>query len=129
MKTKPQLRRKADRLWSQAVFKKYGKKCICGKLATDPHHYIPKGRCSKLRYEVSNGVPLCKGCHIFGVHLGDPAIGKKIVALRGKKWEDKLVRIYKQSKKKTNNSFLTKKYYEKIIKKLEAYLKGGDTLR
>ncbi|MCP4569178.1 MAG: hypothetical protein GY841_16510 [FCB group bacterium] len=71
--------KKCDRLWSLIV-RSAGECLVCGKPGTeradglkvkglDAHHLISR-RYPKYRYDVHNGVCLCKGCHMFKVHGG-----------------------------------------------------------
>jgi len=113
MKTKSQLRRKADKLW---YLKCLRPKCeVCGNVATQVHHFFAKGMYSRLRYNLANGISLCKSCH-FRHHNGDPTIHQIIIKKRGEGWYKKLKRI---AKKSPSPNYLTKKYYEEIIKKLQ----------
>lgn len=104
--------RRADKLWYQRLLKR---KCeVCGKKAIQVHHFYYKGSYGHLRYDLDNGISLCQGCH-FVLHHQDPKkIEEKIIAVRGKKWFNKL-------QKKSQNrpsSFKTIKYYEEVIKNL-----------
>lgn len=115
------LRTKADKLFSQVCFKKWGNKCICGKPATATHHFIPKSISAYLRYNVLNGVPLCYYCHIIRIHSqGDPRIFEEIIKKRGQKWYKELKRLKVVGEKK--KSFTTTKYYKQIIKEFEEEL-------
>jgi 5-methylcytosine-specific restriction endonuclease McrA len=52
--------------WREAVYKRDDYTCQdCGKRGGElhPHHIKPFATFPKFRYEVSNGVTLCKGCH------------------------------------------------------------------
>jgi hypothetical protein len=119
-KTKKQLLRdEADKQWSIACFRKWGDSCtVCGKPATQTHHFFPKGQSAYLRYDVNNGVPLCFYCHILRIHRKNEP--EPIVAIsnsRGKEWYDNLARLKKEGQNKS--SYLSVKYYEDIIKKLK----------
>ena len=118
MKTKKQLlRAEADKYWHQAVFNKYGQVCeVCGRLAVHSHHFYPKGLYSSLRYEISNGVPLCFHCHFSRHHKGDPKINQTIIAKRGKSWYAKLKH---QAQNPPSNYQTTIGYYETAIKELQ----------
>ena len=62
--------KKADSLWSQCV-RARDKECIlCGsKNALQAHHFIvTRNQSNKYKYDLRNGVTLCYGCHIHGVH-------------------------------------------------------------
>ena len=107
------LKRELDRLWVEKAFEKYGRKClICGKEATEVHHFIPKSLSLNLRWDLDNAVPICRKCH-FNLHnRSDPYLNLIIVFIRGKDWLD---RIIKKRKKKVKFNL---KYLQKIKKKL-----------
>jgi len=62
-------KKQADKLWSLAIKSKTGNMCArclsLGKLSTahDAHHIVHKTQGLALRYELSNGVGLCRTCH------------------------------------------------------------------
>ncbi len=62
--------KKADSLWSLCV-RSRDKECVlCGsKSSLQAHHWIvTRNQSSKYKYDLRNGVTLCYGCHIHGVH-------------------------------------------------------------
>ena len=63
-------KKELDDLWKFVIFKKYGKKCaICGaKKYIQAHHFITRSN-YRLRWDVRNGVPLCRGHHFFYAHV------------------------------------------------------------
>lgn len=62
--------KKADELWSKCVRTRDGECVLCGsKNALQAHHWIvTRGQSTTYRYDLRNGVTLCYGCHIHGVH-------------------------------------------------------------
>jgi len=56
--------------WRNAVFARDGFRCVdCGAASTrqvpiDPHHIWPKARYPKRVFDVTNGVTLCRKCHL-----------------------------------------------------------------
>ena len=51
--------------WHKAVFVQKGDICMwptCNRRATDAHHYVHK-RYGLLKYDVQNGIPLCRKHH------------------------------------------------------------------
>lgn len=65
-----QLDKKADALWSKCV-RARDKRCVlCGSdSALQAHHWIlTRNQSSKYKFDLRNGVTLCYGCHIHGVH-------------------------------------------------------------
>jgi hypothetical protein len=85
MITKKQLKKKCDVMWSLIV--RQNEKCqLCGKegrkrkdgkkiKGLDAHHMIYRQNYLH-RWNVDNGICLCKGCHTFGTMFG----GQKIAA-------------------------------------------------
>jgi len=115
-KKKAQLRRRNDKLWATLILKRNPNCEVCGKKATDAHHFIPKGLSSKLRYSRNNGVSLCRGCH-FALHTkSDPTIVSTIIEKRGKIWLKKLKQI---KGKKPSISTNTIRWYEETYEKLK----------
>ncbi len=115
---KKRLRSKADKLWMFACLKKWGNQCeLCGKPAEQVHHFYPKGTYGHLRYDLDNGVPLCKGCH-FKLHHKDASLEAEIRERRGKRW-------YKRLQKKAQerpSSYYTISWLQDNIKRLQSYL-------
>ena len=109
---KQQLRSKADKLFKDTCFEKYGYNCeICNEtyLAT-AHHYYYRSSCSHLRFDIDNGVILCGRCHAK-LHFKDPEIvEEQIIKARGIKWFNRL-------KKKAKNPPKYYKFDEKFIEK------------
>lgn len=74
MRKKPtnlkKLIKKADSLWSQCVRNRDGECVLCGsKSSLQAHHWIvTRNQSNKYKYDLRNGVTLCYGCHIHGVH-------------------------------------------------------------
>lgn len=74
MRKKPtnlkKLIKKADSLWSKCVRTRDGKCVLCGsKNALQAHHWIvTRNQSNKYKFDLRNGVTLCYGCHIHGVH-------------------------------------------------------------
>ena len=62
--------KKADSLWSLCVRNRDGQCVLCGsKNALQAHHWIvTRNQSNKYKYDLRNGVTLCYGCHIHGVH-------------------------------------------------------------
>jgi len=110
------LRRKADRLLQELGRKVYDLCIVCGKPMDCLHHYHTKSSCAALRYEWSNLIPICTGCHNRH-HNGDPLIHNQIDRVRGRQWVDELEMMRREKKVKTN-----KGYYREIIKALEEAL-------
>lgn len=59
--------------WRKRVFERDGYICQnCGKRGgtLNAHHILPYSRYPELRYDLDNGITLCKACHT-GVHYGE----------------------------------------------------------
>jgi hypothetical protein len=63
---KGRLKEMADQLWSLAVKSDWANKCaICGHRGDlNSHHLIPRQHV-KTRYDLQNGICLCRRCHQF----------------------------------------------------------------
>jgi predicted restriction endonuclease len=66
----PKLKKELDAIWSKKVRERDGKCVMCGKTERlQAHHYIKtKARSLKYRWDIRNGITLCYGCHMYGVH-------------------------------------------------------------
>lgn len=53
-----------DSLWSKAIKARDGICQICGAVGGDPHHSLVKRRANKTRWNLLNGILLCRKCHI-----------------------------------------------------------------
>ena len=79
-------------LWKLCVKISEGERCIIcggytesklGKKIVDCHHIIRRSQGAALKYDVRNGVPLCKGCHHNRIHNGDPIATEKVLEYIG----------------------------------------------
>ncbi len=114
MNSKQKLRKEADKLWAIKVLA--GKKClICPNKANQPHHFFYKSNYGHLRYELDNGIPLCQREHFILHHRDPKIIEDKIIAVKGRKWYNKLKA---KALKKPQSSYQTIEYYKQIIEKL-----------
>lgn len=85
---------------------------VCGKDMTCMHHFFPKSTSARLRYDWSNLIPICQGCHMRHHQAGDPSIHATIIRKRGMEWYEKLNKV-RHEIIKVNIS-----YYEKIKEQL-----------
>jgi len=110
------LRRQADYLWFMACVKKHGNNCeICGGIGQQVHHFFPKNSFGYIRYDLDNGVVLCKGCH-FKLHFThNPLLAEKIIKNRGRKWYNKL----KKKAEEKHYSYRKVSWYKEHIEKLQ----------
>jgi len=80
------LRNRADKLY-QSVGLKLNPICeCCGKPATELHHFIPKSLSTALRYDLKNGISLCRSCHFRHHSRFDPAIYEQMTANKSAEW-------------------------------------------
>ena len=107
MKTpKQKLEKELDKLWSLKVREKC--ECeLCGQRGDikcfDAHHIRRRGNKST-RWDLDNGVCLCKGCHRFKVHMDTLTASElldKLKERRTKEWYYGLVRKSYEIKKWT----------------------------
>lgn len=85
------LESKAKKLWQMACLERWGNLCeCCGQTASAFHHFLPKSRSNHLRYDVKNGVPLCRECH-YTIHFSHDTLKRRgvenaIIDNRGTEW-------------------------------------------
>lgn len=113
-----------SRLWRKAILKKSRNVCIiCGKYQPDhcleAHHIIHRSQSGLLKWDVRNGVAVCKGrCHqVAGTKWGEKAIAEKIGEVYDILVETsrKTLKEYLFENGKTRAEWL-KEQYEKLIK-------------
>ena len=104
MNPKQRLKLKADKLW---YLKLIQDECeLCDNYAIQVHHFYYKSSYGHLRYDLDNGISLCRGCH-FVLHHQDPKkIEDKIFAIEVE--TGTLLRKKKQLKEKIK--YLNSKY-------------------
>jgi len=124
-KKKQALDKELLELWKMACYKAWGDECIiCGNTdQTTYHHYIPKSRSIRLKYDVINGVPICNGkAHYKLHHSGTPdevfEICETIRIKRGKTWCDYI----DKAKAMDNRSIYTLRWLEEQKEILNNYL-------
>ena len=88
MKSSPKgkLKKKLDRLIQEKYVPLYPECLICGGQTTEMHHFVQKKQSLALRWELTNLVSLCKGCHLAHHQKGDYRINEIIIAKKGKEW-------------------------------------------
>jgi len=103
------LRNKADKLM-QELGRQLNESClICSKPMVCMHHYYPKSTSSALRYDFTNLIPICHGCHCSH-HGGNPEIHNEVNRIKGEEWIEEL-----ECKKRTLTVSTNKTYYREII--------------
>lgn len=108
-------RNEADRLFQEVCLKRNPYCEACGKQATQIHHFVPRSLSNNLRYDLNNGISLCKGCHHKHHAAGDPAIYEAITRNKSKEW---FKYIREQRDKPVKVSL---QWYEEQINKLKEY--------
>ena len=115
---KKRLRSEADKLFHDVCMKLNGRCFLCYGLASQVHHFKPKGSYGILRYEISNGIPLCQSCH-FKLTFSDSSLQAKIAEIKGLKWFRRIEKMAKGAPA----SYQTIKWYQDNIKYLQKVLK------
>lgn len=92
---KKYLSKKADTIWRDKCFEKWGTNCtVCGKQANQVHHWIKRSQSLATRWDLENGVPVCQRCHYILEHSPDVkkrrSFEEKIIDSRGQEWWDRL---------------------------------------
>ncbi len=86
--------KKYDKMWSELVLRKYLHCPHCGKNeAMSPHHIIKRRKYST-RWDLRNGIGLCRGCH-FSAENWPVEFTSWLLSTKdhwGKKWLEALVR-------------------------------------
>ncbi len=77
-----------DVLWYQYLLKECCE--VCGRQASQVHHFYPKGQYAFLRHDLDNGISLCPGCHFTHHSKGDPRVHDAIIESRGERWYNNL---------------------------------------
>ena len=117
--TKENLSKWCNDLWKKLSIDKWGNYCsVCGAEVVSVHHFIPKSKSNFLRYDVANGVPICRKCH-WTVHFEkDPlkrrAVEDKIMGNRGADWID-YISFHKNIRVKKNLKWF-KDTYNRLMK-------------
>jgi len=56
--------RQADKLWGRIIAYDFNQRCMfCGNVATDPHHWAFGRSTLMYRWNIMNGVYMCRKCH------------------------------------------------------------------
>jgi len=110
-----------DNLWKQAVFKKYGKVCSwCGKdKYVQVHHMITRSNYA-LRWDVRNGVPLCRGHHFYTAHVDYQEFTDWFARKRPRDFAYIMIKRHSQTK---GDYLAIKLYLEQQIEELDREVK------
>jgi hypothetical protein len=108
------LSKACNKLWTEIGFLLHPFCEVCNKPTVGIHHFFPRSMCSILRFEVENGVGLCRGCHFAHHFKGDPKIHQAIVEKRGIDWYNKL----EEQSKILQSSYKTVDWYMGHFNKL-----------
>lgn len=83
-----------DKIWSEVVLRRYLHCPRCGKSEVISPHHIIKRRKYSTRWDLRNGIGLCRGCHYFAENWPVDFISWLLTKKShwGKKWLEALVR-------------------------------------
>lgn len=116
-----QLEIRADKLWSEAIRKRDKGICqVCLKPGNQPHHIVTRS-IKHMRHYLKNGVTLCPGCHVLGLHSAHK---------RPESFREWLIKHWFKSQKDYDafmflSNLVRKPDYQAAILGLEAYLREG----
>ena len=114
------IEKQLDELWTKVIRQKgYCECCGSKNKQLNAHHIFTRSR-KATRWEISNGICLCAGCHTLSsklsAHKTPYEFNKWLEEKKGKKWIDLLCKksneIYKPTKKELEE---TKKYLKSLI--------------
>lgn len=108
------LRNKCDKALQEAGRRVYDSCMVCNRENQVLHHFTTKGCCSALRYDWSNCIPLCQGCHHRHHAANDPRIHAEVLRIKGMDWYDEL-----EWKRCNLTVKPSQKYYKEILQTLE----------
>ena len=92
MKSKKQrLKIKLDLLLRDKILLKYPNCLVCGKVATQAHHFFPRSSSFRLRFYPLNLISLCQSCHFAHHTKSDPRIHIIIKEKMGIEWYNDLL--------------------------------------
>ena len=88
--TVKKMRNKADKLLTPIIKIKYPlcllrKAQSCQGITQVAHHHILKSKCTALRYEIDNLIPLCNPCHLL-LHTHESFYSSVLVSIKGLDW-------------------------------------------
>lgn len=111
MKKLPKLstiRNKCDATLSPIIRKLYPHCLLCGRGTEVAHHHIHKSKSTRLRYELSNLIPLCNSCH-YKLHQNESYWASKVIEVKGIKWFQEIDKL-KNEIIKVDVHFFIKQY-------------------
>lgn len=62
------------------------------------HHHVHKSKSNRLRYELTNLIPLCNSCHLM-LHNNESFWASKVVYYRGLEWFEEIERMKNETVK------------------------------
>ena len=117
----PTLRRKAEKLWQQAFKALHpDETCmLCNKKYYEVvHHFISQSSSANLKFDFTNGIPLCTDCHCR-LHLGETGCeSTRIAKQKSGTWWD-----YIEEAKRTKITMRKSDFLE-TIERLERIIKN-----
>lgn len=114
-------KKELNKLLAEVCFKRYGHRCLkCGQISyVQISHIYPKGKYRKLQFELSNLIPLCRGCHLYWWHKNPIEAAEWIKTILDPKEYEALSLRAKYVDKSILDFELLKAY-------LKSLLKGGE---
>lgn len=83
----------------------------CAGFTQVAHHHVLKSKCTRLRYELDNLIPLCTSCHCM-LHAHETYWSSKIVEMKGLDWWKKLDAVRHETVKADVHFYLD--HYERL---------------
>lgn len=112
------LRKEADAKYQEVCMMKEGLCEVCKtRTAYCCHHLVAKSLSNRLRYEIKNGIRVCRGCHNLIHSTADPAIFRKIEKAVGKKRMNWLEKTRREPVK------INQQFYLEALNKLNKWKK------
>ena len=130
---KGRIRNIADKLWSTAILADWDRRCaVCGvRGLLNSHHLIPRSH-QATRYDLRNGICLCRPCHIFNEDVS-PHLNAAgwLLWLAGNhperhRW---YVEMVESGKHKRFDGTTNANYYIDVIRGLKEYIEDKDYIR
>ena len=110
------LRNKTDAILTPLIKALFPKCLLCGNPTQVAHHHIHKSKSNRVRYELTNLINLCNGCH-FKLHQNESYWAGKIIEIKGMKWFKALDRLQREYVKV--DRFFYEKNYDRLAFELQ----------
>jgi len=123
MNNKKILEAELEGLWHEGCMEMWGDRCaVCNGQANTFHHFVPRSRSLRLKYDVMNGVPVCQKCHSILHYITKNPLDvyravETIKQKRGQEWVD-----YIEKAKEEKGNFRSIKFLTEQRNKIKDYL-------